>query len=310
MTSTWVQLDTRLPSNPKFLAVGPRGGWLYVQGLCYAGEHLTDGFIPAAALALFGPDALELSSDLVTIGLWVEVPGGWQIHDYLSHQRSKDYIESRRQSDRERQQRSRATRKRPSPERVSHDVSHNVTSPDSGDMSEPSRVTVTPTVTRESRLQNRTEQNKETTTSTPSYGHDVTPLERATDNLSTPDGVAPKMPRVHLARGAVESISAQLGAGRAAGGNAWNLSELVKAEWDKLHDADEIGACIQLTAWYVAALTERNLEGQEISRIGQLIRRFGRIALEAIDEAVVKDLDDLVSYAYRVAQGMHRERTA
>jgi hypothetical protein len=46
----------------------------------------------------------------------------------------------------------------------------------------------------------------------------------------------------------------------------------------------------------------------EIGRIGQMIKRFGRIALLAIDEAASKDLTDLVSYAYRVAQNMYKER--
>jgi hypothetical protein len=65
-----------------------------------------------------------------------------------------------------------------------------------------------------------------------------------------------------------------------------------------------------LTAWYVSELQSRKLTSAEISRIGQMTKRFGRIALLAIDEAASKDLDDLVSYAFRVAQRMYAERKA
>jgi hypothetical protein len=41
-----------------------------------------------------------------------------------------------------------------------------------------------------------------------------------------------------------------------------------------------------------------------------MTKRFGRIALLAIDEAASKDLDDLVSYAFRVAQRMYADRKA
>ena len=48
----------------------------------------------------------------------------------------------------------------------------------------------------------------------------------------------------------------------------------------------------------------------QIGRIGQMTKRFGRISLLAIDEAASKDLDDLVSYAFRVAQRMYAEKKA
>jgi hypothetical protein len=114
---------------------------------------------------------------------------------------------------------------------------------------------------------------------------------------------------VRSAKLAVENISNKLAEARANGINAWNLSRLVEDEWDKLHNANDIGGCIALTAWYVTELQSRTLTSAEIGRIGQMTKRFGRIALLAIDEAASKDLTDLVSYAYRVAQNMYKERT-
>lgn len=118
------------------------------------------------------------------------------------------------------------------------------------------------------------------------------------------------VPRVKSARESVMKISNKLADARANGINAWNLSKLVEEEWDLLHNANDIGGCIALTAWYVSELQTRELSSAEIGRIGQMTKRFGRIALLAIDEAASKDLTDLVSYAYRVAQNMYTERKA
>lgn len=116
------------------------------------------------------------------------------------------------------------------------------------------------------------------------------------------------LPRVKLAKEAVDNITNKLNEARAQGINAWNLSKLIEDEWDKLHDRNEIGACIALTVWYVSELLSRPLTSVEIARMGQMTKRFGRIALLAIDEAASKDLDDLVSYAFRIAQNMYAER--
>ena len=117
-------------------------------------------------------------------------------------------------------------------------------------------------------------------------------------------------PRVKTAKEAVIRIGNKLEDARKQGINAWNISKLVEAEWDILHDSNDIGGCIALTAWYVSELQSRQLTSAEISRIGQMTKRFGRIALLAIDEAASKDLTDLVSYAFRVAQRMYGEQKA
>lgn len=118
------------------------------------------------------------------------------------------------------------------------------------------------------------------------------------------------LPRVGSAKLAVERISSKLEEARANGINAWNLSKLVEAEWDTLHDSNDIGGAIALTAWYVSELQSRKLTSPEIARIGQMTKRFGRISLLAIDEAAAKDLNDLPSYAFRIAQNMYAQRKA
>jgi hypothetical protein len=135
--------------------------------------------------------------------------------------------------------------------------------------------------------------------------------EQSTDtNINTSSEIAIAIPRVKSAQVSVLRIGTRLEEARKNGINAWNLSKLVEDEWDSLHALSDIGGCIALTAWYVSELQSRNLTSAEISRIGQMTKRFGRIALLAIDEAASKDLTDLVSYAFRVAQNLYKERKA
>ena len=137
------------------------------------------------------------------------------------------------------------------------------------------------------------------------HTHTHTPIHTHTDIEAITS-----LPRVRTAKAAVERISNKLAEARASGINAWNLSKLIQEEWDILHDSNDIGGCIALTAWYVSELLSRPLTSQEIARMGQMTKRFGRIALLAIDEAASKDLEDLVSYAFRIAQNMYAERKA
>jgi hypothetical protein len=195
--------------------------------------------------------------ELSTAGLWIAKSqiNGFQIHDYLAHQTSKEQVEEKRKSLRERQKRYR--------ERHNNEL-----------LTEP-----------EDRIQNT------------EY------IKQNTENKELLPSV-----KVKSARLAVENISNKLANARANGINAWNLSKLVEEEWDKLHGANDIGGCIALTAWYVSELQTRQLSSAEIGRIGQMTKRFGRIALLAIDEAASKDLTDLLSYATRVAQNIYKER--
>lgn len=139
------------------------------------------------------------------------------------------------------------------------------------------------------------------------HTHTHTPIHTHTDINKD---ITISLPRVKAAKDAVERISNKLHEAQARGVNAWNLSTLIQEEYDKFNPVTEVGACIALTTWYVSELLSRPLTSVEIARMGQMIKRFGRIALLAIDEAASKDLDDLVSYAFRIAQNMYKERKA
>jgi len=140
--------------------------------------------------------------------------------------------------------------------------------------------------------------------------HTHTPIHTHTHiNKEMMTEVEIPIPRVKTAKEATERIVLKLSEARKNGINAWNLSRLVEDEWDKLERADDMVGATALTVWYVSELQSRKLESAEIARIAQLTKRFGRLALLAIDKASSKNLDDLVSYSMVVAQDMYEKGT-
>lgn len=85
----WLKIESSVARNRKFVKAGPGPSWLWVCGLAYCQEGLTDGFIPSEAIEYLGVrSARNLARHLVSAGLWDEAEGGWQVHDYLAHNRS------------------------------------------------------------------------------------------------------------------------------------------------------------------------------------------------------------------------------
>jgi hypothetical protein len=82
----WIKLETSVSRHHKFLAAGPAASWLWVCGLAYCQEGLTDGFIPFQAVRHLGiKTPNRLVTALVRAGLWEQCDGGWRVHDYLLH---------------------------------------------------------------------------------------------------------------------------------------------------------------------------------------------------------------------------------
>ena len=96
---TWTKLDENFDQHPKVVAAGLLAELMHIHALIYCNRHLTDGFVSEFVIGrLLDRDELtQLSNDspkafaglLVEIGLWDEVPGGYQIHDFLEYQPSR-----------------------------------------------------------------------------------------------------------------------------------------------------------------------------------------------------------------------------
>ena len=82
----WIKIDDQFRDHPKVLAAGPLACWLYVCGLTFAGQYLTDGHIPTTMLRKLADvdNAKELADRLVSVGLWEEIEGGYRILDWLN----------------------------------------------------------------------------------------------------------------------------------------------------------------------------------------------------------------------------------
>lgn len=85
----WVKILSSVPRHPKFQKAGPEACWLWLCGLCYCQDGLTDGFIPVESIDFLGvKGASRHAGRLVTVGLWETVSGGWQVHDYFDHNKT------------------------------------------------------------------------------------------------------------------------------------------------------------------------------------------------------------------------------
>jgi hypothetical protein len=269
----WVRLDDNFADHPKVIALSDTAFRLFVTGLCYSNRHLTDGLVPYQMVSAWvGDNPMKPSDELEDQNLWERVDKGFLIRSYDEYQPTRDSVEAKRQQNKERLARFRE--RKTQVKRVSN--------------ADETLIPTQPNPTQPNSLDI-------------DISKEVEPYESDTPI---------PLPRVKSARISVLKIHEKLVIARNAGVNSWNLSRLVEEEWDSLHGADDIGGCIALTIWYVAELQSRQLTSAEISRIGQMTKRFGRIALLAIDEAASKDLDDLVSYAFRIAQRMYADRKA
>lgn len=104
---TWWKAQCESRTNPKLVQAGPSAAWLWYAGNCWAREHLTDGKIPHAMMASMVPglterQTMKLAAVLVAVRLWHEVDGGFQIHDFLDHQQSKEKVLTDRRKDSDR----------------------------------------------------------------------------------------------------------------------------------------------------------------------------------------------------------------
>lgn len=125
---SWVKLDDRFFRNRKSIAAGRDGRAMYLAGLCFCADGLTDGFIQADAVRQIAADAdapAKTVEKLVDVGYWVPVEGGYRVPDYLAYNPSRDQVLADRERAKSRQQSHRASRRdKPSDDDRSSEASH------------------------------------------------------------------------------------------------------------------------------------------------------------------------------------------
>lgn len=110
----WVRIHDGAMSHPKIVGLidwrNPFCVWVW--GLSYCQQHLTDGAIVKDALP--NRDAVKTAEKLVAKGLWLDVGAAFHVHDYLDWNNGRDVITEKRQQakDRARSSRERAAHAR------------------------------------------------------------------------------------------------------------------------------------------------------------------------------------------------------
>jgi len=117
----YVRIDVNMPGHPKIAGLSAAAKWTLVELWCWCGNYLTDGFVPEASWERIGTQRDRAA--ILAAGLAEQADGGYRMHDYLEHQRSRAEVDEKRSQRSEAGKRSAASRARTraSPLRVVED---------------------------------------------------------------------------------------------------------------------------------------------------------------------------------------------
>jgi hypothetical protein len=103
----WVKLDDRFPSHRKIALLSDRAFRLHVSAICWCAENLTDGRIADRELPLVAHirGIKATAKQLEEAGVWDRTEDGWEIHDYLDYNPSREQVLIERKKNAERQER-------------------------------------------------------------------------------------------------------------------------------------------------------------------------------------------------------------
>jgi HNH endonuclease len=102
----WIRLDDDYIYHPKFTVLSDRAFRLWHEGMAYCRKLLTDGFIPEAATKKFRYSSRKAVTELLkpisetVSALWFDTTGGFQVHDYLQWNPTKEVELANREYDR------------------------------------------------------------------------------------------------------------------------------------------------------------------------------------------------------------------
>lgn len=126
----WVRIDENALTHPKIFELSHGSFRLWVAGLAHCQQHLTDGFMSHAIVRTLIAVSAPRIDELVSAGLWERVTSGFQVHDYLQHNDSREKVLRARQQGHNRRRRW----------EEKHNASGNASANASGNASAPSGV--------------------------------------------------------------------------------------------------------------------------------------------------------------------------
>lgn len=113
--SPWMRLDDGAMTCLKIMRLSDSAFRLWIKGLCYCQQHLTDGRIPREMLPQFEAkpkDVIALTTSQVVdkAPLWEVLDGfGFQVHDFLDWNESRDEVQRKREASKLRVKKSRGS---------------------------------------------------------------------------------------------------------------------------------------------------------------------------------------------------------
>lgn len=87
---TWVKLEDGMPEHRKVAGLTDGAFRMNVEAICYCSRQLTDGHVPAAVAKRMHRRSAPLIAELIAAELWHETSGGYEVHDYLEWNRSRE----------------------------------------------------------------------------------------------------------------------------------------------------------------------------------------------------------------------------
>lgn len=103
----WFKVDDALAFHMKTLAAGNQALGLWVRAGSWSMQQLSDGFVPASMVTALGGGHKDAKA-LIHAGLWHQVDGGFQFHDWAEYQPTRAEVEAERVATRERVKKHRA----------------------------------------------------------------------------------------------------------------------------------------------------------------------------------------------------------
>lgn len=103
----WFKVDDALAFHMKALAAGNPALGLWVRAGSWSMQQLSDGFVPASMVTALGGGHKDAKA-LTQAGLWHQVDGGFQFHDWAEYQPTRAEVEAERVATRERVKKHRA----------------------------------------------------------------------------------------------------------------------------------------------------------------------------------------------------------
>ena len=89
----YIRIDVLLPEHPKIDLLSRSARWTLVELWCYCGRNRTDGIVSAQRWRSFGTAGERRQIEDAGFAEPVGNGGGYVMHGYLEHQRSREQIE-------------------------------------------------------------------------------------------------------------------------------------------------------------------------------------------------------------------------